>query len=161
MPDETHSHTPSIPSPWGRLELTRADDIDLPAGRVCHLRADGRARANRAAQFMPFAALTGYYDLVRAQEHVREPRHELTEEEADALSRAIAHLHKGDLVRITFYRQDCYLTRVGVVELLDTAMRCLQVGGHRIAFGDIWRLTLCPATETDRADRPSMAVQAK
>lgn len=28
--------------------------------------AGGRRHADRAAQFMPFAALTGYYDLIRA-----------------------------------------------------------------------------------------------
>lgn len=27
---------------------------------------DGRRHADRAAQFMPFAALTGYYDLIRS-----------------------------------------------------------------------------------------------
>ena len=45
-----------------------------------------RPRANRAAQFMPFAALRGYYDLLRTKERVPEPRHELTEEEARELS---------------------------------------------------------------------------
>ena len=33
-----------------------------------NLTANGAVRANRAAQFMPFAALTGYYELVRKQE---------------------------------------------------------------------------------------------
>ena len=32
-----------------------------------NLTANGAVRANRAAQFMPFAALTGYYELVRKQ----------------------------------------------------------------------------------------------
>ena len=32
------------------------------AGRA----TDGRRHADRAAQFMPFAALTGYYDLIRS-----------------------------------------------------------------------------------------------
>ena len=45
-----------------------------------------RPRADRAAQFMPFAALRGYYDLLRTKERVPEPRHELTEEEARELS---------------------------------------------------------------------------
>ena len=33
-----------------------------------NLTANGAVRANRAAQFMPFAALTGYFDLIREQE---------------------------------------------------------------------------------------------
>ena len=46
------------------------------------LTANGNTRANRAAQFMPFSALTGYYELVRKQEITVEERHELTEEKA-------------------------------------------------------------------------------
>ena len=44
-----------------------------------------RRHADRAAQFMPFAALTGYYDLVRERERVSEPRREPSEEEAAAM----------------------------------------------------------------------------
>ena len=47
-----------------------------------NLTANGAVRANRAAQFMPFAALTGYYELVRKQEITVEQKRELTEEKA-------------------------------------------------------------------------------
>ena len=53
-----------------------------------NLTANGAVRANRAAQFMPFAALTGYYELVRKQEITVEQKRELTEEKALALSNA-------------------------------------------------------------------------
>lgn len=53
------------------------------------LTANGAARANRAAQFMPFAALTGYYELVRKQEITVEPKCELTEEKALELSQKL------------------------------------------------------------------------
>lgn len=53
-----------------------------------NLTANGAVRANRAAQFMPFAALTGYYELVRKQEITVEPKRELTEEKALALSKS-------------------------------------------------------------------------
>ena len=65
------------------------------------LTANGAVRANRAAQFMPFAALTGYYELVRKQEITVEPKRELTEEKALALSKKLEGLKRGDLIRVT------------------------------------------------------------
>ena len=38
-------------------------------------------RADRARQFMPFAALTGYYEIIKERERVAVPRRELSEEE--------------------------------------------------------------------------------
>lgn len=133
-----------ISSPWGELEFTPVEQgpggPTIPDARPAR-RADGRPRASRAAQFMPFAALTGYYDLVREQERVVEPRHELTEEEAEELSRAIVQVRRGDLVRITYYDRGGYQTRAGVVASVDPARRRLQLGGGYIAFDDIWKLT--------------------
>lgn len=54
-----------------------------------NLTANGAVRANRAAQFMPFAALTGYYELVRKQEITVESKRELTEEKALVLSKKL------------------------------------------------------------------------
>lgn len=99
--------------------------------------ANGRPRASRAAQFMPFAALTGYYDLARKQERIVEPRHELTEDEALVLSRAIMQVKKGDLVRVTYYDWDAYRTVSGVVASIDTTFRRLQVIKTVIPFDDI------------------------
>ena len=44
----------------------------------------GRPHPDRARQFMPFAALRGYYDLVHAKEVVPEPRRPLADDEARA-----------------------------------------------------------------------------
>lgn len=98
---------------------------------------NGRPRADRAAQFMPFAALTGYYRLVREQERIGEPRHEPTDEEAEALSRALLGLRKGDLARVTYYDWDSYVTRTGVVEAVEPAFRRLRLGGTSVPFDDI------------------------
>lgn len=103
--------------------------------------ANGQVRASRAAQFMPFAALTGYYDLVREQERIVEPRHELTEEEAEELSRTVVQVRRGDLIRITYYDRGGYKTRAGVVKAVDPAHRLLRLGQEVVAFDDIWRIT--------------------
>ncbi len=143
MPDEQDARR--IATPWGELRFTPVPEgpgtgSPAPLSERPARRADGRPRADRAAQFMPFAALTGYYDLIRAQERTEEPRHELTEEEAEALSRTIVQVRRGDLVRVTFYRQGRYRTRAGIVEEVDEARRRLRFGGQTVVFDDIWRL---------------------
>lgn len=96
--------------------------------------ASGARRADRAAQFMPFAALSGYYDFVRREEHVTEPRHELTEEEAEALSRALLGLRRGDAIQLVYYHAGRYLVREGTVTGIDMVYRSLGLDGERISF---------------------------
>ncbi|AEB06811.1 hypothetical protein Corgl_0697 [Coriobacterium glomerans PW2] len=106
----------------------------LAAPRRC---ASGRPRAPRAAQFAPFAALQGYYDLIRDTERIIEPRHELTEDEAVALSQTIADLRPGDMMRVTYYAGDAYLTRTGCAGGIDRDRRRLQLVKTVIDFDDV------------------------
>lgn len=123
---------------WGRPPAGRRSEGTAAGGPDgSGLTANGRPRASRAAQFMPFAALTGYYELARQQERVTEARHELTEEEALALSRTIMQVKKGDLVRVTYYDWDAYRTVSGVVARVDFVYRRLQVVKTVIGFDDI------------------------
>ena len=109
---------------------------DEPLGRPRTARLP-KPRAERATQFMPFAALRGYYDLVRAQERRVEPRHELTEEEARELSTRVVCLRKGDMVRVVYYNVDAYEELTGVLTGVDTTFRTLTVVRRKIAFDDI------------------------
>ncbi|HIZ19099.1 MAG TPA: YolD-like family protein [Candidatus Olsenella stercoravium] len=99
-----------------------------------------RRHADRAAQFMPFAALTGYYDLVRERERVTEPRREPSEEEAARISAELASVRKGQLVRVTHYERDAYVTTEGIVTRIDLAARELTVVRRHISFNNIWRV---------------------
>ncbi len=104
------------------------------------MRQSARAKIDpedRARQFMPFAALRGYYDLVRMQERRVEPRHELTEEEARELSTRVVCLRKGDMVRVVYYNVDAYEELTGVLTGVDTTFRTLTVVRRKIAFDDI------------------------
>lgn len=78
------SENKSVPSPWGELTFEAvcaplskkrengcAEGASTAAPSRC---ANGKARAKRAAQFMPFAALTGYSDLIREQERKAQER---------------------------------------------------------------------------------------
>ena len=93
-----------------------------------------RRHADRAAQFMPFAALTGYY------ERVSEPRREPSEEEAARISAELSAVRKGQLVRVTHYERDAYVTTEGIATCVDPVARELAVVRRRIAFDDVWRV---------------------
>lgn len=94
-------------------------------------------RADRAQQFMPFAALKGYYELVRERERVVEPRREQTEEDAERLSRTLAQVRKRSMVAVTHYDEGAYVITRGLVADIDTAFRTITIVKRRIAFEDI------------------------
>ena len=69
--------------------------------------ADNTARAK---QFMPFAALRGYYAMVLAKNRVVEPRRELIGDAAERLSRKLGLVKKGMIYTDTLH------TLLGVAE---------------------------------------------
>lgn len=100
-------------------------------GRVMRL---GKAHADRARQFMPFAALTGYFEMIQARQRTPQPFHELTEDEAEALSRKMVWVKKGTMVEICYYDRDAYVRRKGMVSRIDEVERAIWVVKERIAF---------------------------
>lgn len=103
------------------------------------------SRPTDAAQFMPFAALTGYYGLVREMEYTGQPRRALTEERAWEVSRMLARLRKGDSVEVVHYHRDAYTTTRGHVRQVDSTFHQLELtSGQRILFEDIWELRWGP-----------------
>ncbi len=101
-----------------------------------------------AAQFMPFAALTGFEEMASAQEQTHEPRRTLTEERAEQVSRMLVRLQKGDTAQVTHYAYGNYQTSAGIVRQVDSTFRRLVLVGQngkpdqRILFEDIWDLRL-------------------
>ena len=98
------------------------------------LTANGAVRAGRAAQFMPFAALTGYYELVRKQEITAEPKCEL--------SKKLEGLKRGDLVRVTYYDTYGYRARTGILDEVLPAFKLLKLRDIAIDFDDIQDIEL-------------------
>ena len=100
-------------------------------------KAHPQPHVDRARQFMPFAALKGYYDLLHTREFVAEPRHEVTEEEALELSAKMAQVRPRTLVTVTHYADGGYRETCGFVSAIDTAGRTLTVVKKPIRFDDI------------------------
>lgn len=81
---------------------------------------------------MPFAALRGYYDLIRERERVVEPKRALSEEDELALSRAFARLERRRMARVVYHDGEGYVTLHGMVTDIDEA----RAHAHRRAHAD-------------------------
>ena len=97
-------------------------------------------RQGRAVQFAPFAALSGFSDLIDKCNEQKGPRRELLEDAAEQISLVLSSVIKGDMVRITFYRTDRYLTVEGTVASIDSIYMRMAVGDHLIPFSDIFEI---------------------
>ena len=94
--------------------------------------------SDRAKQFMPFAALKGYYDLIYEREKVSVSRKELSEDDAAALSQKLSNICKGELLRVTYYREGEYVRECGIASAVDFTFRKLKIVKTEINFDDIY-----------------------
>ena len=99
-------------------------------------------KADRARQFMPFAALTGYYEVIKQREKIIEPRKELSEDEAEILSDKLNKVQKGMLITLTYYKEDCYETLTGLVSNIDPVYRTITIVKNKIAIDDVYDIRI-------------------
>lgn len=93
--------------------------------------------AERAKQFMPFAALRGLPEALAAKEKTVVPKVSVTEDFAEELDRRMHLLKCGEPVNVVYYADGEYLKMTGLVSRIDTENRVLTVVGTRIPFADI------------------------
>lgn len=103
---------------------------------------------DRAAQFSPFAALTGYGDAIDEEARITESRIDLDENGRDELDRSLMavreHINERPSVKITYFRPDDkksggrYVTEIRRVEKVDEISRSLRMtDGSVILIYDI------------------------
>lgn len=95
----------------------------------------------RAKQFMPFASLKGYFDLIREEQRIKEPKKNLSEEEAMVLSYKLNQVKKGMVIKVRYYNIDAYETAEGIVSSFDDIFRTLTIVKKSISFDDILDIT--------------------
>ncbi len=135
----------------------RYDDIiDLP-----HHEPTTRPRMameNRAAQFSPFAALTGYDDATREEARLVDMKQELSEDMKDMIDAKLAvieqHIKEQPEISVTYFQPDekktggRYTTVSGNVKKLDGVEHVIimadgtkiPIGDVRLIGGDLFRL---------------------
>ena len=105
--------------------------------------------SDRAAQFAPFAALTGYDDAVKETGRLTDDKIELEENSLNELNAKIQLLRESlaDVPEITFtyFKPDerkaggAYLTTTGTVKKLDDYERLIVLqNGTKLPMDDIW-----------------------
>ena len=104
--------------------------------------------SDRAAQFSPFAALTGYDAAVDETARYTEIREELTEDEVnklnDDLNRLLDMLDERPEIRVIYFVPDkrksggSYKTKIGIVKKIDEYQKILVLeDGSKIPLEDI------------------------
>lgn len=106
---------------------------------------------SRAAQFSPFAALTGYDAAVRETERLTDARIELDDSEKERLAQRLQMLIESEdnsiEARFTWFQPDGrkaggqYITKSGILEAYDALKRSILLeDGTRIPLDDLYRI---------------------
>ena len=145
----TKGITTTEPNP----RVVYADIIDLP-----HHQSETHAHMslyNRAAQFSPFAALTGYDDMVTEEARQTDEMIELSQDEMDRIAEQLnlinEQLSDGDITAtITYFIPDVlkaggqYQTITSAITRIDTFERMVVLSdGHKISIDMILDISLC------------------
>jgi hypothetical protein len=126
------------------------DIIGLP--HHVSLRYKHMARANRAAQFAPFAALTGYEEAVEETARLTDAEAEVTESRREHINLCLNILQENikarPHVRILHFRPDdkktggAYVTAAGEVRHIDAGTReVIFADGRRLAVDSIYQIS--------------------
>lgn len=125
------------------------DIVDLP--HPTSMKHPRMPLADRAAQFSPFAALTGHEAAIRETARLTDRRVELDEDEKAALDRKLRllteHLAERPPVRITYFQADqrkdggSYEIAEGSMKKVDEIARMVVLtDGRRIPIEDIYEI---------------------
>ena len=122
------------------------DIINLP--RPISKKHPTLSKAQRAAQFAPFAALTGYDDAITEEGRLTSSKIELDENELERLDRALTYLteHRSQRpsVTVTYFVPDekksggAYISREGAFKAVDCDRRLIILtDGSAIPIPDV------------------------
>ena len=126
--------------------MTEYDDIiDLPRPKSKH---EPMPMSDRAAQFSPFAALTGYGDAIGETVRLTDARVELGESAVEELERkladAAAHISERPEISVTYFVPDgrkeggAYMTHTGVLKRVDEVERMVVFeDGLRVPLDEV------------------------
>ena len=113
---------------------------------------------DRAAQFAPFAALTGYDGVIREADRVTEGEVTLADNAIEALDRALRMLHDGQSetqwVRLRYFVPDlrkqggvCRYAEGEVIKVDTQGQRLILKDGVAVSFVHLLELQFCDQRE--------------
>ena len=118
------------------------------------------SRHDRAAQFSPFAALTGYEDVLRESSRSTAARREADEQQKQEIDRQLRYIsekiREHPEIETKFYVSDrmkdggSYRKKMGKVKKIDFySEKLLMQDGTEIDFHDIWELSFKQTAEKE------------
>ena len=128
-----------------RMECHRYDDV-INRQHPTSKKHPRMSNMNRAAQFAPFAALTGYEESIEETARLTARRIELSEYESEELNAKLnfiqEHIKERPEVTITYFQPDgrkqggAYITATGKVRRIDEVNRIIVFEDERIVVMD-------------------------
>lgn len=97
---------------------------------------------NRAKQFVPFAAVKGFEEALRAKERIVVEKIELSEERKAELDFKLRQIKKRDIITVIYFDKDEYVKVEGMVSRFDTDARIIKVVNTKIPFDDIYEIMM-------------------
>ena len=97
---------------------------------------------DRAKQFMPFAALKGYDDALRAKEKIVVDKKTLSPEKLDEIDNKMHQIKIGMVISVIYYFENQYIKKTGMVAKIDANSRFIQIVNTKIYFDDIYDIIL-------------------
>ncbi len=95
----------------------------------------------RAKQFMPFAALKGFQEMLEETAAYKEGRKRLSEEQLEELDRQLHSIVRGQRVSVVYYTGRRYHQVEGVLDTINPVHRTIKVQGQQISLSQIIKLT--------------------
>lgn len=95
---------------------------------------------NRAKQFVPFAAVKGYEEALRAKEKIVVEKIELSEERKEELDFILHQIKKNDIITVVYFYKGEYIQLEGMVSWLDKDARVIKIVNTKIPFEDIYEI---------------------
>lgn len=98
------------------------------------------SQANRAKQFMPFAALKGFEEALEKKEKIVVPKAELCDDYKEELDFKLSQMQCGDIVTVVFFSEENYVRLTGILSKINWEERWIQIVRTKIHLDDIYKL---------------------
>lgn len=106
------------------------------------------SQKDRAAQFAPFAALTGHKQLIHETQRITEEKREIDENKQQILNQKLNYfIETKEKVKITYFKKDArkaggdYLTTIQRIKKIDSIYKTITLqNGQIIKMEDIYEI---------------------
>ena len=100
------------------------------------------SQKNRAAQFAPFAALTGHKQLIQETQRLTEDKKELDENKKSILNQKLLYfIETKEKIKITYFKKDQKKSTIQRIKKIDSIYQTITLqNGQIIKMEDIYEI---------------------